>query len=918
MKKLFLFALILANTVNAQSRLVPALAAEPDVDDAQARSRWELSRLADPATGQIPKDIRREELEFATHLPKMSFASSSARLNSYVHARGPWNLGGRTRSIAIDITNENVLLAGSVNGGIWRSSDDGASWTRVSPLGLNPAITHIEQDTRPGHTNTWYCTTGEGYGASASGSGAYYLGSGVYKSTDGGITWSVLTSTSSNTPHAFDNVWDLSWRIVVDPSDTVNNTLYAATYGAIFRSSNGGTSWSVEKGSNSTSPFSYFADVAVTSNGTVYATLSSDGTYGGIWRKDKSLGWAEITPADLDTATFDRFVIGINPQNENEVYFLGQTPLHGKRTTNYKGEEEYNSLLKYTYLGGNGTGAGGHWDDLSTNIPYDSSQLGNFNAQGCYNLLVKVHPADSNVVFIGGTNLYRSTDGFTSDTNTTVIGGYMPGATIPFYENYPNNHSDQHQLAFYPSTPNRMLQANDGGIYRTTNNLATFVTWDSLCAGYLTGQFYSVAIDHGSVPNDIIIGGAQDNGTWFTATNSLQSPWTHPGFGDGGYCAIDNGHQKYYMSRQEGKIAQYQLDSAGNVLAFRRIDPVGGDNYQFIAPFALDPNNNNRMYLPAGSRLWRNDSLDIIPLNGQWDTISTGWYQFPDSVAGQKISALTVCKTPANRVYYGYNNRRLFRLDNADSATPNLTEITGTTVFPTTANVSSIAVDPNNGDHLLVAFSNYKVYSIYASNDAGVTWTRVAGNLEATVGGTGAGPSVRWVSIVPTPSGNVYLAATSVGLYGTSRLNALSTIWKDLSPNEIGYTVVDMLDVRDSDGQVAIATHGSGMFSMDAVGLFDSLTSGLSVVDPYSMSIILYPNPSNGSFRMRFSLQTSQEITIELMDEQGRSVERIVDGLLGAGEHAIIYDRNLAAGTYFLRFEGSVTGRSVRRIVITD
>ncbi|MEY4594182.1 MAG: hypothetical protein RIQ47_592 [Bacteroidota bacterium] len=912
--KLFLL-LLLSAAAHAQSGFnSPAFQHIDTKDDAVARARWEIQRLADPATGKIPAGMRNEELEFATQLPKSNPSNSVARTFSTINERGPWNLGGRTRAIAVDITDENILLAGSVNGGMWRSTDGGATWTRVSPAGQNPAVTSIVQDTRPGRTNNWYYTTGEGYGASSSGSGAYYLGNGLYRSTDGGITWSVVTSSSSNTPHTFDNVWDLGWRVALDPSDTINNVIYVATYGAIFRSVNGGTSWTVDRGNNSGSTFSYFTDVAVTPEGVVYATLSSDGPSKGIWRKDKVLGWAKITPADLDTATFDRLVIGINPSNSNEVYFLGLTPLHGKRTTNYKGDEEWNSLLKYTYISGNGTGAGGQWEDLSINLPQDStSQLGNFNAQGGYNLLVRVHPSDPQVVYVGGTNLYRSTDGFTSDSNVVLIGGYDPVSTIPFYGNYPNNHSDQHDLFFYPSNPDRMLQANDGGVYRTENNRATTVTWDSLCAGYLTGQFYTVALDHGQVANDIVIGGTQDNGTWYTASSDLLTPWAHPGFGDGGYCAIEDGHAYYYMSRQEGRVARYQLDSAGNVLAFRRIDPIGGDNYLFISPFALDPNNNNRMYLPAGSRLWRNDSLDIIPLTGQWDTLSTGWFQFPDSVSGFKISAVAVCKTPANRVYYGYNNRRIFRMDNADSATPVVTEITGTSVFPTSANISCIAVDPNNGDHVVVSFSNYRVYSIYATNDAGVTWTKVAGNLEASSAGTGAGPSVRWISIVPATSGNIYLAATSVGLYATNNLNGLNTIWTDIAANEIGYTVVDMMDVRTSDGLVAIATHGRGMFSMYVT---DSLFAGISRPDPFALKVLAYPNPSNGNFTVRYSLQSHQQLRLTLVDQQGKIVKVLQDEYKTIGDHQLVINESLAPGVYYLVLEGSITGKYTQKLLV--
>ena len=146
----------------------------------EGRAEWETLRLADPTTGTIPSGIRTRELAFSTSLPQYS-SSSLARMGAAFFSRGPENMGGRTRAIAIDVTDENIFFAGSVNGGLWRSTDAGASWTLVSSLNQNPAITSITQDRRPGHTSTWYYTTGEGLGASSGASGAYYLGNGVFK-----------------------------------------------------------------------------------------------------------------------------------------------------------------------------------------------------------------------------------------------------------------------------------------------------------------------------------------------------------------------------------------------------------------------------------------------------------------------------------------------------------------------------------------------------------------------------------------------------------------------------------------------------------------------------------------------------------------------------------------------------------------
>ncbi len=866
---------------------------------ASGRAAWETMRLADPVTGRIPAGMRTKELSFSTLLPQY-YPSSLARVGAAFTSRGPVNVGGRTRAIAVDITDENILFAGSVNGGLWRSTDAGQTWTRVSSITSNPAITSITQDKRPGHTSTWYYATGEGVGASASGSGAYYLGNGVYKSTDGGLNWSVLSSTSSGTPQTFDSVFDLTFKIVTDQSDTVNDVLYLACYGSVFRSSNGGSTWVLERGSTST--YSYFADVDVTTTGVVYAALDSDGGQKGIWRKDPSLGWFSISPPGWDTATFGRVVIGINPSNENGVYFLGETPNTGKMTTNYKGDPEWSSLWKYTYISGDGTGAGGMWQDLSANIPYDGSQLGNFNSQGGYDLLVAVHPADSNTVFIGGTNLFRSSDGFTSSTNTSFIGGYDPASTIPFYGVYPNHHSDQHGLVFIPSNPDKVFQSNDGGLNFTGDIRANPVVWQELNNGYVTSQFYTVALDHTTPGNDIVIGGLQDYGTWFTNSPDPLLAWTHPGLGDGAYCAVDNGHQNYYMSRQEGKVGKYALDPSGNVLGFRRIDPVGGSDYLFINPFVLDPNNTNRMYLGAGTKIWRNDSLDVIPLTGEWDTISTGWIKLPDTVlaAGARVSSMAVSVTPANRLYVGTSKRSIYKIENADSPSPVMTEISSNS-FNSGSYVSCIAVDPADGNKVIAAFSNYSIYSMYYTTDGGTIWTKIGGNLEANSAGTGNGPSIRWVTIAPTATGNVYLVGTSIGMFATNTLNGLNTVWTHLAPNDIGNIVVDMMDFRASDGLLVIGTHGAGMFS---TYITDTLFTKINSLPLLRSEVNVYPNPSANDMQLSYELPRAGDVKISLFDLKGKKVREVFHGIQQAGKQQMHLSRGtLSAGIYFLGIE---------------
>ena len=218
--------------------------------DPHARMRYLWMRLRDPATGRIPDGIREAETEYARSLPKR------IEKNLTWTQRGPINVGGRTRALAYDLRDPsyNTLLAAGVSGGIWRSTDGGASWTRTLSLDQRPSITSIVQDTSGGKTDVWYASTGERQGNSASGGGsAFYRGNGIYKSTDGGQSWSVLPSTVSE-PTQFDSVFDYTWRIRTDPSNAAEDEVYVATSQSIVRSLDGGQSWTTVLGGGAVFP----------------------------------------------------------------------------------------------------------------------------------------------------------------------------------------------------------------------------------------------------------------------------------------------------------------------------------------------------------------------------------------------------------------------------------------------------------------------------------------------------------------------------------------------------------------------------------------------------------------------------------------------------------------------------------------
>ncbi|GDX51412.1 hypothetical protein LBMAG27_04590 [Bacteroidota bacterium] len=877
--------------------------------------KWELMRLADPATGKVPEHMRAKELEFSATLPNDGNMRSGIFTN-----RGPWNVGGRTRAFAMDINDTSILIAGSVAGDIWRSSDAGNTWTVVSPDVTPFGITCLIQDKRIGHTNTWYAGTGEGYGTSASGGGAFYLGDGVVKSTDNGLTWTKLSSTSSANTTGFDKEFDIVWSMATDNSNAIEDEVYASTYGMLYRSIDGGANWNVAIGST-TSPC-YFTDVQVTTTGVVYVTMSDDGIKKGIWRSNDGIAFVNILP-DSFPVNYNRIVMGINPMNENEIYFSANTPGAGTPDTNFQGDVEWNSLWKYNYLSGDGSDTGGAWVDLSMNLPTNGGLFDKYTCQGSYDMVVKVKPDDTSTVFLCGTNIYRSTTGFADPNHTRFIGGYKEGATLPQVKGYDNHHPDQHVLFFHPNNPNTLFSSNDGGIFKTTNCMEDTVHWSTFNHGYLTSMFYTAAVDNASANDPIIVAGAQDNGSWFTNNTNPTSPWVTPRGGDGSYCAIADNKTAFYFSIQNGKVMKTKLNTLnGTVDSFARIDPIPKQDYLFINPFIIDPVDNNKMYLAGGTRLYRNNNLAGIPYASNWDSITTNWMYFADTVVSPtQISALTCSTTPAHTLYYGTTKKKIYKVLNADTGNPSRIDITSTStsaIFPASGYINCIAVDPHDANKLLVVFSNYNVYSLFYSDNGGTSWKKTAGNLEAYATGAGNGPSVRWASFLHLADGNTaYLVATSIGLFATDKLQSDSTVWVKQATNTIGNSVCDMIVTRENDGLVVIATHSRGIFSANLTSINDIATIK-NIKDDVAI-VNLYPNPTSTQSVLQIQMKQNAYAKIELFDLAGRKMQSVFTGNLLSGENKLKLNvQSLPSGMYLCKISSEYFEKVIPVSVVRD
>jgi parallel beta-helix repeat protein len=772
------------------------------------RDLYEFNMLADPATGKIPREApilaANAALKAKPFKPAPYAQLTPAELT--VVPRGPNNLGGRTRALGIDKRNAQIMMAGSVSSGLYRSTNGGTTWNRIAPIGQIHNVTALAQDTRAGFEDTWYYGTGETSGNSAS-LGSAYRGNGIWKSTDNGLTWSLLTATTGAL-EAFDSPFDYVHRITVDPT---NGNVYAAAGNTIQRSTNGGTSWTLVLGTFANAGFT---DIIVTSTGRLYASFVGTDTNEGVYTSTTGAlaGWTKIagtisavrTPSAWNAFnTYGRIVMAFAPSNPDVVFFL----YWNGTTSSCTGVAAPEAKL-FKYVQSTNT-----FTDLSANLPDEPGcSNGNdpFAVQTGYDLLVTVKPDDENTVFIGGTNLYRSTSGFTNTTATKRIGGYNSPAS---YALYPNHHPDNHIAIFATGDNNTIYSGNDGGIQKADATAAT-VVWTPLNNNYVTYQYYNVDIDPAN-GSTALMGGAQDNGTTTVQTGSNFSSVLG---GDGCGTAIIS----YASPTSFSAIASSQSGNlvrlTGPGLGFG-ITPTGLASSAFVTTFNLDQDNTNYLYFAGNTVLYRTRIARTIS-GGAVSGSATGWEIVPAGLTGtiqcfassrNDAYGAAYTATNANRkLYIGTTNGRVFRLND-----PAFTTSAAVNITPTGASgvCSSIAVNPYDDNEIMITFANYGVVSVYHTLNANVavpTWTAVEGPATGAVNLGSARASI----ITKIGATKTYLVGNSTGLYSTQTLSGATTVWDRVGTNEINYALAANMRLRTSDNRIVLGTHGNGMFEL--------------------------------------------------------------------------------------------------------
>ncbi len=439
--------------------------------------------------------------------------------------RGPDNVGGRTRAMLELFGQPETLLAGSVTGGLFISYNAGA-WWQPHPQFQNQdmsssIVTSLAQDTNSG---TIYLGTGSSYDAGGN-NGINIPGYGMYKSEDGGATFTHIESTTPENRLGFGTTWTAINRIAVGPDGSV----YAATESGMWATHDDGETWEnpIYADPDFTIPQpGTCSDVYVTSSGKVVAAFNSGRIYISEDGADKTF----MTPAEsgLPTGGIRRSCLTVYPGDEDIMYVAytasGDQSLHSI----YKSED-----------------GGATWDLLLQ--PHDdfSPYCSAAQCQGDYDAAIAVSHNDPNTIFIGGVEIWRY-DGSLSRVATE--GGAPPASDVlPFYV-----HADKHYIYVSPNDPNRIYVNTDGGITHTINNGET---WQGMNKGYSSTQFYGVAF---APQGGVLLGGTQDNGSLAILNDNENDPFyaVQAQGGDGFDAEISQASGLYFATSQYGVLAR--------------------------------------------------------------------------------------------------------------------------------------------------------------------------------------------------------------------------------------------------------------------------------------------------------------------------------------------------------------------------
>jgi len=657
---------------------------------------------------------------------------------------------GRVNAIAFHPSDPNIIWVGIPKGGVWKSTTGGNSWTSLTdflPQGMG--ISDIVVD--PVNPDNLYVATGDA--DAQNGGGPYHIYSfGIIKSNDGGQTWlpTAVSMQMSQEMHIA--------RIVLDPNNP--SVQVATSTDGIYRTTDAWQTYSMVQTGNYCD-----LDFQPGNFNVIFAARYGNGK---IYRStDAGLTFTKIT-STLPTSGVQRVEFTVTPNNSQIVYAVFSKP-----------DASFHSFYKSTDGGEIWTKT---FDGVTKNLLGRASNGMDFGVgQGWYDLCIAASPNNANEVYVGGINVWKSTNGGTS----WILNAHWTGDGAPYM------HADHHDLVY---SPNDVLYCgNDGGIYKK----GTPTTWDDLSTGLTILEIYRMS-SSATTPN-LYLTGAQDNGTF----RHSDGEWKSVLGGDGMDCLIDHTNpQIMFGEMYNGYI--YKSTNGGNTFGNNYLPiPEAGEG-DWVTPYVMHPTNHLIMY--AGfKKVYKSTNS------------GSSWTAISDNLSGTLI-ALAVAPSNPNYIYAA-SISQIFKTTDGGENWSNIT-----LGLPTSAQGEKtfITVSQNDPEKLWVSHSGYTDGAkIYMSTNAGTTWINYSQGL----------PNLPTNCVIYQNNTNDALyAGTDMGVYYR---NADMTKWIDYSTN-LPNVIVSEIEIHYNTQKLIAATFGRGMWRTEMVTIVPPIVSdaGICIGEP--------------------------------------------------------------------------------------
>jgi hypothetical protein len=878
---------------------------------------------ADPVTGKVDQRIYAQT---KNAVDAMRLVKGT---NMQWAEMGPNNIGGRTRALLIDKDSSNVLYAGGVAGGLWRSRTNGQSWDKIQ-LADNIAISCIAQDPVNGYI---YVGTGEGL-VSQSATNVYtsgFYGGGVYRSTDG-MNFTLLSSTTN---------YKLINRIAIDK----NHRIYLATTVGLKVSTDDGGSWSqVKMGS--------FKDVKIAPNSTRVFATSGANTY-------VSTDGTTFTQTGVPSVGIGRVEIAISPSDPDVVYAV----LAGT-----------GGDFKGIYRTTNG---GDKWSQVAIGGSSSFNLFGD-NNQGKYDNVAMVNLTNPDILYVGGIDMWKGEKQASGAFSWIRLTAWHYPVLNPHYV-----HADQHVYVQVPGQANSFYAGTDGGIFKTTDGGASFVT---LNRNYNVTQFYAVATH----PFGGVIGGAQDNGTVFMdfSGNNPQEG-RHIYGGDGGWAAASALNSAVIFasvynssiarsadfgstfqnpsdptnSSKENFYNQDMIDNkvhkngpfVSNVILWENRDfansldtvyTVADTNYQigdtlvgrsmknnrypfyYILTSSVNKGDTVKMADPIQSRLFfgTKNKIYMTPEALYFVNKTPLWYVIANTSG--TVDKLRISKD-GDYLYYTINNK-LYRLSGLltarDSSSMDVSgsnyQITNKLIYSASGFITSMAIDPADANRLAITiggFSGGYKHVYYSANATAATpsFAPKGGNLPSTL--------PVYAGLIPINNSKQMIIGTEFGMMFTDDITAANPNWVSANNGIDEDVPVYMLTqqiyqqsfkrvvVMDNGtpvysdypgiynyGMIYAATHGRGFFATNQYVGIPEITETPKAKHEMMK---LYPNPATDYTNIEYKLNKTSNVHIQIYDLSGRLVKEENLGTHNGVLKERINLNSLETGTYIIQMQ---------------